>query len=354
MTAPWMRAYLVAWLFWLTVALGCWGWELVHNLTGGNWGRPIRQILAAAAATLPLLALAFLPLIPTLSELYPWAREAEVAASPRLLHKQAYLNVPFFLSRVAGYFAVWIISGWAVRRAERQVVAAKSPESLARLQGRSGFALLLFCVTISFAAIDWCMSLEPHFTSVAYGILFLISLSLAGLASALAVEHGEGPGKNSAIKTPDVLNDQGNLLLAFVMLWAYVSFCQFLIIWYSNLPEEAVWYTRRLTHGFQIAAGALIGLNFVLPFVLLLSRDVKRSPRLMKAVAAGLLGMHWVEILWLVEPAFEGSELLDAWRALLVTLGMGVIWLTVFKWGLSSRQAEHAYGFAEQASQELS
>jgi hypothetical protein len=356
MTGLWIRAYLVAWLFWLTVALGCWGWELVHNLTGGNWGHPLRPLLAAGAATLPWLALGFVPLAFSLPDLYPWASESALPTDYRLQHKHLYLNVPFFLSRTAIYFFSWIGARWIVGRTERQVLATESPAATSRLQGSSGLALVLYFVTVSFAAIDWCMSLEPQFTSVAYGIVFLVSLSLAGLAWAIAAEnwgavslsdatavHGNSvQSRDESCETavaPGALHDQGNLLLAFVMLWAYVSFCQFLIIWYSDLPEEVVWYSRRFTGGWQTSAVLLAGLNFGLPFALLLSRDVKRCPRLMGLLATSLVAVHWVEIVWLVEPAFESSELSTAWRDLLATFAIGVPWIAIFGWRAASRKA---------------
>ena len=327
------RSYLVAWLFWLSVTLGCWAWMLIYNLTGGGWGRATHAIMRAAAAPLPLLALLFLPLVTNLEVLYPWARPGEVASDPLLQHKQPYLNVPFFLGRTAGYFLVWLVMAWLVRLCEGQFLLQGGEDRARRLRRTSAIGLLLYATTITFASIDWCMSLEPHWYSAIYGILFMIGQGLTGLAFMVSIATCL-PQRTTEPQVAAHRIDLGKLLLAFTMLWAYVSFSQYLIIWYGNIPEEVVWYERRLEHGWQWFALSLVVLQFALPFFLLLSRDAKEQRQKLAKVALLLLAMRWVELVWLIEPAFERSGMYVPWLDLAAAAALGGLWLALFAWRL--------------------
>ncbi|TMA82880.1 MAG: hypothetical protein E6J77_15170, partial [Deltaproteobacteria bacterium] len=253
--AAFFRAYLVAYLFWLGIALGCMAIVLIHYLTGGAWGLVIRRVLESGTRTLPLLALAFLPLAFGLRELYEWARPEVVAADALLRHKSAYLNAPFFLVRAAIYLAAWIAVAAVLRR--------WSPEDAApprRLRVLAGPGLAVYGLTMTFAAIDWVMSLEPHWFSTVYGMMFATGQVLAGFAFVIAVTTLLARRAPLAgLVAPNHFTDLGNLLLAFVMLWAYLAFAQYLLIWAGNLPEEIPWYLRRQQGGWAAVAVALIG-----------------------------------------------------------------------------------------------
>ena len=310
------RSYLVAYLAWLGLPLGCLALTMVYHLTGGQWGTVLRQIWAAALRTLPLLALLFLPLLLGLTELYPWARPDEVARDDALQAQQFYLNVPFFLGRAALYFLTWLILAHLLDRWSSET----KPDRQSRLRQLSAPGLLLLGVTVTFAAIDWAMSLEPHWFSSIYGVVFASGQLLAALAFAVltaALFHGALTGA--------VLRDLGNLLLTFTLLWAYVSFSQLLVIWSGNLPEELPWYVRRLEGGWEWVALGLLLFQFVVPFLLLLSRTVKGNPRSLAAVAGLILGMRFVDLWWTIAPAFPASD----WRGLdlVAMFGLGGIWL---------------------------
>jgi hypothetical protein len=323
------QSYLAAFLFWSGLALGSLVILMLQHITGGAWGAMIRRILESASRTLPLLFVLFLPIVFLAGSLYEWSHANAVANDEILRHKSSYLNLPFFTVRALVYFAVWVtlahfLSRWS-REQDRGVL------NVQRLENISRGGLLLFAMTMTFASIDWAMSLEPHWYSTIYGILFIGGQVLSAMAFAIlvaaAVASQEPVG---AVMTPSRFQDLGKLLLAFVMLWAYFSFSQFLIIWSGDLPEETPWYLRRIESGWLWVAVALVVFHFVLPFVLLLSRSLKRSRVWLMLVALVLLVMRAVDVSWLVVPAFErhGAALLPS--DLLAFTGIGGLWFFFF------------------------
>jgi hypothetical protein len=331
-----MQSYLVAYLFWVSMALGGLGILMLDYLASGIWGLPIQRPLEAVARTLPLLAILFLPLLLDLPGLYPWA-QADAAADPAIAHKAAYLNVPFFIIRAALYFAVWIVlalvlTRWAARRDRRPDNALD-----ARLQSLSAVGLVLAGLTTTFAFVDWGMSLAPHWSSSIYGMMLGIGALLSGMAFAtLVVTLLARRPPLAGVTTPRVLNDLDALLLSFVMAYAYMAFMQYLIAWMGNLAEEIPWYVRRLNNGWQWVAAALVVFGFAVPFFLLMSRSIKRNILALLVLSALLLVMRLVDVFWLVIPAFRES-LQIVWTDLVTPLALGGIWLAVFLWQLAAR-----------------
>ena len=299
-----LPSYLVAYAFWVGLALGCIGLTMLHHLVGGSWGLVVRRPMESGGMTLLPLALLFVPLALGLSRLYPWARPEEVAHDPQLQHKSLYLNVGFYLVRTVGYFVIWFVLAFVLNRLSSDQDRRADHRPSGWLQWLSGPGLALLFLTGTFSAIDWLMSLEPHWSSTIYGSLVIVGEALATLAMMIAVVvflSADQPMTEAA--TPDRLNDLGNLMLAFTMLWAYMSFMQYLIIWSGNLPEEIPWYLRRTRGGWQWVALALGLFHFFLPFFVLLFRESKRQSRLIVQVAILVLAMHWVDLIWLVVPA---------------------------------------------------
>ncbi|HEX5758768.1 MAG TPA: hypothetical protein VF121_06200 [Thermoanaerobaculia bacterium] len=331
------RAWLVGWLYWLGIALGCLAIMMLHHMTRGAWGLVARRLLEAAARTVPLLALLFLPLLFGLRELYSWARP-EAAADHLLQLKAAYLNVPFFVARAALYCLIWggfafLLSGLSRRQDETGDLRLTRRMQLVAAPG-----IVLYCLAASFASVDWLMSLQPHWFSTIYGVYFLGGQGLSALAFLIVVAFF------FARREPlgDVLSsghfhDWGKLLLAFVMLWTYFSFSQFLIVWAGNLPEEVTWYLARTRHGWQWVALALVLFHFALPFVLLLSRDLKRRPRRLALVAGWMLVMRWVDLVWQVQPAFGGGRFAFSWLYLVTPVAVGGLWLAAWAGELKKR-----------------
>jgi hypothetical protein len=325
------RSYLVAWFFWWAIAIGSLMLLLLHNLTGGAWGFAIRPNLLAAAGTLPLVALLFVP-IPLfgLEHLYEWSDEALVMSDPILAHKAPYLNPEWFVIRAGAYWIVWLSALFFARRTS--LSAPDSDTAARRIRVTSGIAIGLTALAVTFASFDYGMSLEPHWYSTIYGVLFFVAHGLAAMAFAIAVLVHWPRGERPTPINPDTLHDLGKLMFAFTMIWAYVSFSQFLIIWYGNLPEEIPWYIRRTSHGWEFVAIAIALFQFAFPFLVLLGRRIKRQPGPLAAIALWILGMRLVDLIWLVEPAFERTGVFIPWLDVGLTAIMGAIWLAVFHW----------------------
>jgi hypothetical protein len=336
--AQFFRSYLTAVLFWLGIALGSMAILMLQYITGGAWGAILRRSLESAAETMTTLAILFLPLVFGLPHLYDWARPDAVLGDPVLQHKSAYLNVPFFLFRVAVYFVIWIVLARYLGRWSRQQDESDDPALGRRLHFLSRGGLLLYSLTMTFASIDWVMSLEPHWYSTIYGILFIGGQVLSAFAFVIpvAVSLGDRPPLDEVI-TPDRLHDLGKLLLAFVMIWAYLAFSQFLIIWSANLPEETPWYLNRLAGGWQWVGVLIILFHFALPFTVLLSRRLKRSGWWLARVALAVLVMRFFDLFWMIAPAFSPRAFSFHLLDLLALAGVGGIWLAAFVDRLRSR-----------------
>jgi hypothetical protein len=336
-------AYLTAWLYWTGLSLGSLSLVLLHNLTGGKWGDLARPALLAAAGVLPITALGALPIVLQPERLYEWANESHVQHDPILLHKQPYLNVQFFQIRAAIYFVFWLsLLGMAAWQARSKPLAGSRADR--RFRRLSGQGLALHGLAITFASVDWMMSLEPHWFSMIYGVIVFVSQGLFALAFAIAVVGIDTHRRPElAASRTAALHDLGNLMLGFIMFWAYVHFSQFLIIWYGNLPEEAVWYVRRLERPWLALALSLALLHFVVPFAALLSRACKRNATKLSVVALMIVVMHWIETVWMIEPAPhpEGTTTL-AWLDIGLTAALGGIWWLAF-WRLLARAGDGAY-----------
>jgi hypothetical protein len=333
-----LRAYLMAYFFWLGIALGCLAIMMVHSLTGGAWGIVIHRFLEAGARTLPLLALLFVPLVFGLQHLYIWARPEAVDADALLQHKSAYLNVPFFLIRAAVYFVIWVGVSYLLQRWSLAQERAEDVLVSRRSRVFSGPGLVLYGLAITFASIDWVMSLEPHWYSTIYGFMVMVGQGLAALAFVIVATALLADYRPLAdVVRPGHFHDLGNLLLMFVLLWAYLAYSQYVIIWSGNLLEEIPWYLRRTRGGWVWMAWLVILFYFVVPFLLLLSRDLKRNARALAVLAAALTIMSFVDLFWRIEPAFQPVGLYIYWIGAVAAIGLGGIWLAAFVWFLRRR-----------------
>jgi hypothetical protein len=325
------RSYLWAFLFWFGIALGCLPLLMLYHLVGGAWGFTIRRIIESGTRTLPVLAILFMPILFGIPYLYEWSHPDKVAQAEVLRLKQPYLNMPFWIVRAIFYFSVWLFYAYRLNRMSRVQDETADPVLPKRLQRISGPGLAVYGLTITFASFDWAMSLEPKWYSTIYGMLWIVSQVLSGLAFAVAiVALMSDTVPISRLSLPDSLHDLGNLLLAFVMLWAYLSFSQLLIIWSGNLPEEIHWYLSRLRNGWEWVAAALILFHFFVPFFLLLARFKKRHVRWIATIALLILIMRVVDTYWIITPAFYGDRLTVHWLDLFALIGIGGIWLAVY------------------------
>jgi hypothetical protein len=332
------RAYLLGYTFWLGLGLGSLGVVLVQFLTGGHWGLATRRIFEAGTATLPIMAVLFVPLLFGLPELYAWARPADVAADAVLQHKSVYLNVPFFIIRAVVYLVVWVLLGYLIRRWSAIQDTTDDPLLPRRLQRLSIIGALVLGFTVTFAAVDWLMSLDADWFSTMYPPMVAMGDMLLALAFGTVLVAVFGPGSElGEMLTPGIFNDLGSLLLAFTMLWGYLEYFQYLLIWAGNLSDEIPWYLSRSEGGWLPMAVIVAAVGFLLPWYLLLFRPLKRNRRTLAAIAGLLVCMQLVNVFWMVEPPFEPNGPFVDWLDVFAVLGFGGLWVAVFAWQLAAR-----------------
>ncbi len=324
--AGFFRAWLCAFLLWLGVPLGALTLVLVHDLTGGRWMAAARPALNAAIATMPLAVLAGVPALIGLRDLYGWTHPAPS------LGNTFYLNREFFLSRYVLYAVLWnLLAGYALwaQRGEATPIAPA-------LSWLSGIGLLVLAFSASFAAIDWILSLEPTFWSSVFPMIagagwFNTGFALVLLVVALGAPSAAAPSRAE----PDPVADLAAILLATTIFWAYVEFCQFLIIWEENLRFEIPWYLTRWAGTWRPTLGVAVGLGFVLPFFVLLWAPCKRSRRVVAAICVLILVSRVADTWWLVLPEFRpgGPFWLDAGAVLALGALIALLFLNRLRWG---------------------
>jgi hypothetical protein len=336
--AQFFRSWLWSYLFFVGVSVGCLAWLMVQYVSGGAWGVVIRRPCEAAARTIPLLALLFVPVALGIPSLYQWSHPNVVAADAVLRHKHVYLNIPFFLIRTAVYFGGWMVWQWRLNHWSAVEDREGGMAAHRKLSQLSAPGILFWGFSVTFMAIDWVLSLDPHWFSTIFGLLFIAGQGLSSMAfliTLLVLLSYRQP--MSEVLTQRHLHDLGKLLLANVMVWAYFSFSQFLIIWAGNLPSEIPWYLERLRGGWQYVALLLVLCHFALPFALLLSRDLKRNFKLLAGIAVFILVMRFVDLYWLVAPDFMKGSFGVSWMDFVAPIGIGGVWLAYFLTQLGKR-----------------
>jgi len=332
------QSYLFAYIFWSGLTLGCLGIFFLHNVAGGNWGVVIRRLVESGVQTLPVIAIFAIPIFFGMTSLYSWTHADVRAHDFAVGHKAVYMNVPFFIGRTVLYFLIWFFSGYRILKMANDHERTGDPKLFQRIKGRSAPALLLFVLTTTYAFIDWIMSLEPDWYSTIYGWMFTVGeviLTFSFLIALLVLLSKREPFKSFV--TTAHYHDLGNLLLAFTMLWAYMSFAQFLIIWAENLPDEIPWYVRRFSGGWGYVAWFISVFHFCIPFFLLLMRFMKKNPSRLRALAIWMIVVRFVDVFWIVEPAFRQRGLQIFWTDIVAPIGIGGIWIAFFIRKLKAR-----------------
>ena len=326
-----LQSYLMAFMWCLGVTLGCLALGMVHQLSGGAWGVVLRRPIGAAARVLPVMTALFLPIVVGARHLYIWTHADVVAADEALQHKQLYLNTPFWIVRAILYFAVWNALSYVLNRWSAEQDRTADPRIARKMQLVSAGGLVAYGVTITFASFDWLMSLEPRWYSTIYGVLVMGGQGLSALAFLIVtIVWLSRRAPLDRIIVASHFHDVGNLMLAFVMLWAYFSFSQYLIIWAGNLPAEIAWYQHRLQTGWRAVGVALVLFHFAVPFVLLLSRVIKRTPDLLVKVALGVLFVRLIDLFWLIAPEFHMQGLAISWLDVVLPIALAAVWLGCF------------------------
>jgi hypothetical protein len=334
--ASFYSAYLIGFMFWLGLSLGCMAILMLHHLVGGSWSIVIRRQLESGMMVLPLMAVLFIPILLNLPKIYFWARP-DALADPKIADiVHSYLNFNGILMRGILYFAIWIGMAYFLNRwsTEQDSIAG---QSTLRFRAMSGIGMVVYSFAISFAVIDWVMSLQARWISTIYGLLFVAGEALSAFCFCVLIETILAKRKPvSDYLTDTEVHDHGKLMLAFVMVWAYFNFSQWLIIWAGNLPDEIPWYKARLNGGWQYVGLFLVIFHFAVPFALLLSRQLKRKAGTLVWLASWLILMRMVDIYWHIEPAFH-SEVHLSWVLFAILAGMGGLWMAYFFHNLRAR-----------------
>jgi hypothetical protein len=323
------RSYLIGYLFWLGVPLGSLALLMLHHLTGGAWGFVIRRLCEASARTFWVMAVLFLPIALGLGRVYhEWAGGNFEAHSAL---KAMYLTPNFFLARAVVYFVVWASLGFLLSKWSLEEDRAGGAEWHLRMEALSAPGLILFGLTSTFAMVDWAMSLEPQWFSTIYGMIFIVVQVLSALAFLIVMaQKFSGRQPLVALASPAHFHDLGTLLFAFVMLWAYLSFSQFLIIWAGNIKSEIPWYTSRATGGWAAIAVFLIIFHFAAPFLLLLNRPLKRRKEVLAVLAGAMMVVSAVDVFWLVAPAFFKDAPRVHAMDVVAPVAIGGLWIAAF------------------------
>lgn len=333
------RSYLVAFMFWGGVAFGCFGLVALNHIAGGRWGIVIRRICEAGMRTLPLVTVLFVPILFGMHELYEWTHADHVAHDPVLQFKASwYLNTTYFVIRAIIYFTILLVMARAMLRVSAEQDATGKVDTVRRLQMLGRGAIILYVLLMTFAAVDWMMSIEPHWYSTIYGLLVVAGQVLSAFAFAIVIltllaEHDPV----ARVANSERFHDLGKMLLAFVMVYAYFAFSQFLIIWSGNIPEETPWYLKRIGGGWVVLAILLPAFHFFLPFFVLLSRKLKQNPRRLIVVALLMLLMRLLDLYWMIMPAFSPGVFALHWMDVAAVLGVGGVWLAAFLWQFQGR-----------------
>ena len=343
------RSWLIAYLLFLGISLGSMALMMIQHLSGGTWG-VFRRVFEASSRTVPFMFVLFVPVILGMTSLYVWTHPEHVQADEILRHKSLYLNTGFFIGRAVLYFAIW--SGLSIvlnRLSARQDTGEVSVNPT--IQRVSGAGIVLYALTVTFAGIDWIMSINPHWYSTLFGFLMMGGQGLAALAFTIVICTIliKREPLNSLF-TPNHFHDLGKLMFAFVMLWAYFNFSQFLLTYAANLIEEIPYMVARTSHGWQFLALFLIAFHFAVPWLLLLSRKTKRTPRRLVIIAAWLLFARYADLFMMVSPEFastgqnlhlvEGeavSHFFVHWLDLAAPVAIGGLWFWMFLTELKKR-----------------
>jgi hypothetical protein len=325
------HAYLSSYIFWFAIVAGCLGILMLQYIVAGEWGLMIRRPLGAAARTMIWMVIFFIPIALGVRSIYPWMVPNWLGHAPLIRNQLAYLSWQRYVIAAAVYFTCWILWAWRIRMLSLKFYEDRSPFTNLARNRWAGAGLPMIVLTLTFASIDWMMSLEPRWHSTMYGITFTVGCGLSALAfvTFFLSRLASAPAMQGILK-PSHLRDLGNLLLTFVMFYAYVSFSEFLLIWYANLHEEIPYYVSRVNGVWGAIAICIIIFHFFLPFFMLLMRPIKDRPQTIGVVTVVILVIRYVAIYWLITPAWYGEHFHYSIWSLTSLVGIGGVWLWAF------------------------
>ena len=332
------QAYLVAYTFWMGVILGSMALLMVQHLSGGVWGIVLRRPFEAAVRTLPFMTVLFLPIFLGMHSLYEWSHEGITETDPIIAAKALYLNTPFFVVRQVIYFAIWNLIGFLLTKWSHEHDRTGDPALLGKLATISGAGLVIYFLTVTFAMVDWTMSVNPHWFSTIWGMLYIGGQGLSAFAFGIVVlVMLARVAPLNRVLTSHHFHDLGKFLFAFLMLWAYLQFSQFLIIWSANIPEEIPHYLNRWENSWKYLSIFIVVGHFMVPYALLLSRDLKRNYRKLQIIATWILFARIADYWWHVAPELHKDGLTISLLDVALPLVLGGIFISLFVAQLGGR-----------------
>ena len=332
------QAYLVAYTFWMGVVLGSMALLMVQHLSGGVWGIVLRRPFEAAVRTIPFMAVLFIPILLGMHSLYEWSHEGITETDAIIRAKSLYLNVPFFYGRQAFYFIVWGTLGHLLTKYSAEHDRTGDPKLLDKLGVVSGAGLVIYFLTVTFAMVDWTMSINPHWFSTIWGMLYIGGQGLSAFAFGICVlVMLSQTAPLNRVLTSHHFHDLGKFLFAFLMLWAYLSFSQFLIIWSANIPEEIPHYLDRWENSYKYLSVFIIVGHFIVPYALLLSRDLKKNAGKLRFIATWILFARVADYYWHVAPELHKDGLSISLLDVALPLALGGIFISLFVSQLGGR-----------------
>lgn len=324
-------SYLTAFAFWMTLVWGAMFFSFLHHLTGADWSIVLRRILETVMMTLPLLALLFIPILLGMHDLYHWSHADAVLADPILTKKSAYLNPAFFTIRVIVYFTIWFLLARSLYKTSLDQDQGFKEKQILKMKRISAPGMILFALSLTFASFDWLMSLEAHWYSTIFGV-YMFGGSLLAILAFLVIFglYLREKGILAETITVEHYHDLGKFLFAFIIFWGYIGFSQYFLIWYANIPEETIWYLSRWEGSWKFITLLLVFGHFVVPFLLLMPRAVKRNFAMLRILAGWIFIMHWVDIYWIVMPSLHHQGAVFSWMDLAGFLGIGGLFIFYF------------------------
>jgi hypothetical protein len=328
-------SYLTAYTFWAGIMLGGLFFTMIHNISGAVWSVVLRRIMESLMSAAPLIAVLFIPLIFGIHDLYHWSHEEAVAGDALLQKKAGYLNIPFFVIRSAVYLILWILLAMLLYRKSIAQDKAYDAGQVMKIKRISAPGIVVFALTITFAAFDWLMSLDPHWYSTIFGVYIFAGSFLA--AQAFIILFGLGYRKKGILQdviTVEHYHDLAKFLFAFTIFWGYMAFSQYFLIWYANIPEETVWYMHRWEGNWKFITMILVFGHFLIPFLGLMPRAAKRNITYLKAMAIWILVMHFVDLYWIVMPTLHAHGFQLSWidPAAFLAVGGIFVWYVARKY----------------------
>lgn len=325
------HAYLTAYMFWLSIGLGCLFFVMLHHLVAARWSVVLRRLSESVAVVLPLMGILFIPIIFGLQHLYHWSVPAAVAHDEVLQHKAPFLNVTFFVIRAVFYFGVWSTLAIVLRKLSIAEDSGYDERRRLRMRRLSAGGMLLFAFTTTFAAFDWLMSLDAHWYSTIFGAYVFAGAVVGALSFMILIMlylHRNGILTN--VITVEHYNDLGKLLFAFTIFWGYMAFSQYFLIWYANIPEETIYFAHRWVGSWKAVSLFLVFGHFVIPFFLLLPKTWKRHRWFLASISIWMLVAHWVDLFWIALPGLQPQGAHISWMDPLLIIAIGGIFVAAF------------------------